>query len=149
MLRTIAAAFGVVFLTSTLLADDPKTKAKPDAKKVAKETAVTVIKVDADKKTIRVRLLDGRQMDLTVEADTKFMGPKGDMSDQGMKDHRLHAGAPIKVVMDGESLKEVHLPLPNIRERQPGGAKPAAAPTAKPKEDKPKDDKKDSASKSK
>jgi hypothetical protein len=149
MLRTIGTAFGMVVLVGVLTADEPKSKVKPDAKKVAKETAVTVVKVDADKKTIRVRLVDGRQMDLTVEADTKFMGPKGDMSDQGIKDHRLHAGAPIKVVMDGESLKEVYLPLPNIRERQPGGAKPAAAPTVKPKGDKAKDDKKDSTTKDK
>jgi hypothetical protein len=144
MLRTIAAVFGGVCLASTLLADEPKTKAKLDAKKEAKETAVTVVKVDADKKTIRVRLLDGRQMDLTVEADTKFMGPKGDVSDEGIKDHRLHTGAPIKVVVAGESLKEVHLPLPNLRERKPSAPKPSAAPTVKPK-----GDKKDSTTKDK
>ena len=146
MLRTIAAVFGVVFLTSTLLADDPKTKAKADAKKDAKETTVTVMKVDAEKKTIRVRTGEGKQMDLKVGDDTSFIGPRGGISDQGIKDDRLRTGAIVKVVMDGKNLKEVHLPYRNIRERE-GLTKPPAARAVKPPESKPKDDKKDSKDK--
>jgi hypothetical protein len=81
MLRTIAAVFGVVFVASTLLADDPKTKAKPDAKKDAKEMSVTLVKVDADTKMIRVRTGEGRQVDLKVGDETSFIGPRGGVSE--------------------------------------------------------------------
>jgi len=115
----------LVVFAGGLLADDPKSKGKPD-KTSGKEISATVVKVDAAKNTIRVRTADGKQTDLMIDADTKFIGPRGGVSDQGIKDDRLRVGAQLKVTMDGKAVKEVHLPYRNVRERLRGDAKPAA-----------------------
>ena len=44
--------------------------------------------------------------------DTKFIGPKGGVSDKGIKDERLVAGVELKLVVAGNNrtLREVHIP---------------------------------------
>ncbi len=159
MLRTVGVVFGLVFLAGGLLADDPKTKAKSDAKKDSKETIATVVKVDVDKRTIKVKMPDGKLTDLTIDNDTKFVGSRGEVSDQGIKDTRVRPGMQIKLVMDGQSVKEVRLPNRNLRERRLGATKSPAPTDSKPpastdsKEIKPvnkdKDDKKGASTKDK
>jgi hypothetical protein len=106
----------IILTTHSLLADDPKAKAKPD-KTGSKEMTATVLKVDAAKNTIRVKTADGKQTDLMVDDQTQFIGPRGGVSKDGIKDDRLHVGAQLKVTMDGKSVKEIHLPYRNVRER--------------------------------
>lgn len=47
-----------------------------------------------------------------VDAKTKFLGPKGGLSDAGIKDDRLKTGATLELVVAGnnETVREVHLP---------------------------------------
>jgi vacuolar-type H+-ATPase subunit H len=116
MLRAVGTVFALVVFAGGLLADDPKAKAKPD-KTGGKEMTATVLKVDPEKNTIRVRTRDGKQTDLMIDDETQFIGPRGGASKDGIKDDRLRVGAQLKVVMDGKSVKEIHLPYRNVRER--------------------------------
>jgi hypothetical protein len=126
MLRKLGTVVGLVVFAGGLLADDPKPKAKPD-KGGSKEITATVVKVDAAKNTIRVRTANGKQVDLMTDDQTQFIGPRGGVSKDGIKDDRLRVGAQLKVTMDGKAVKEVHLPYRNVRERlQRGDAKPSA-----------------------
>ena len=47
-----------------------------------------------------------------ISDDTKFIGPRGGVSDAGIKDDRLKEGAEIKLVISGNNrtVREVHLP---------------------------------------
>jgi len=93
-------AFVCVFLilTAALLAAD-------------KSVTATLVKVDVKKKMLIVKTDDGKK-EYDVNADTKFIGPKGGVSDEGIKDDRLKAGAKLKLVVAGNNrtLREVHLP---------------------------------------
>jgi hypothetical protein len=105
MVRRVVAALTVfLFMAGLALAAD-------------KEVACKVIKVDVKKKTLTVLTDDGRKV-YTVNEETKFIGPKGGVSDEGIKDDRLVPGAAIKMVIAGnnKTVREVHLP-----ERKKGG----------------------------
>ena len=119
MLRTLGTIVGLVVFTGGLLADDPKPKAKPD-KGRSKEITATVLKVDAAKNTIRVKTADGKQTELMIDDQTQFVGPRGGVSKDGIKDDRLHVGAQLKVTMDGKTVKEIQLPYRSVRERLQG-----------------------------
>jgi len=47
-----------------------------------------------------------------VNAETKFIGPKGGVSEKGIKDERLVAGVELKLLIAGnnKTLHEVHIP---------------------------------------
>jgi hypothetical protein len=99
MVRRVIAAFAVFFfLACVALAAD-------------KEVTCKVIKVDVKKNTLTVTTADGRKV-YTVSDDTKFIGPKGGVSEEGIKDDRLVPGAQIKLVIAGNNrtVREVHLP---------------------------------------
>jgi hypothetical protein len=76
-----------------------------------KEVMGTVVKVDIKNKTLTIKTADGDKT-YDVNDDTKFVGPKGGAADEGLKDDRLVAGAPVKVVVAGnnKTAREVHLP---------------------------------------
>jgi hypothetical protein len=76
-----------------------------------KEVKGTVVKVDLKNKTLTIKTDDGEKT-YDVNDDTKFIGPKGGAADEGLKDERLVAGAPVKVVVAGnnKTAREVHLP---------------------------------------
>jgi len=77
-----------------------------------KTVKATLLKVDVKKKTLYVKTEDGKK-EYVANAATKFIGPKGGMSDAGIKDDRLKPGAELKLVVAGnnKTLREVHLPL--------------------------------------
>jgi hypothetical protein len=77
-----------------------------------KEVMCTVVKVDVAKKVITVKTEDGKQHDYDVNDDTKFIGPKGGVSDKGIKDDRLAKGAELKLMIaaNNRTIHEVHLP---------------------------------------
>jgi hypothetical protein len=96
--RPSAAVLACLFLASAVLAAD-------------KTVSVTLIKVDVKKKVLFVKDGDDKK-EYKVDAKTKFLGPKGGLSDAGIKDDRLKPGAPLELVIAGnnKTVREVHLP---------------------------------------
>jgi len=76
-----------------------------------KEVKGKIVKVDAKKNVITVMTEDGKK-EYDVNKDTKFIGPKGGISDKGIEDDRLEVGAEVtlKVAGNNRTLHEVHLP---------------------------------------
>ena len=79
---------------------------------VDKEIKGKIVKVDVKKNVITVMTEDGKK-DYEVNKDTKFIGPKGGVSDKGIEDDRLEVGAEVtlKVADNNRTLHEVHLPV--------------------------------------
>ena len=99
MLRRSVATLVVFFLlVSTLLAADKIVKG-------------TLIKVELKKQQLLLKTDDGKKT-YSVDAKTKFIGPRGGVSDAGIKDDRLQPGTPLELVVAGnnKTLREVHLP---------------------------------------
>lgn len=109
MLRKSVSAVLSLLIVAGLAAAQTK-----DAKKDAKEIKATVVKADPAKKTLTVKMEDGKTQVLNIGDDTKFVGPKGGVSDAKLKDDRLTPGAEVKLVMGGtggKTVTEVHLPV--------------------------------------
>jgi hypothetical protein len=85
-----------------------------------KEVNGKIVKVDLKKNTITVQTEDGQKVYM-VNDETKFIGPKGGVSDAGIKDDRLVKGAEVKLLIAGNNrtVREVHLPE---RNKTKGGA---------------------------
>jgi hypothetical protein len=99
MLRqAIAALLALLLLSGGLLAADKMIKA-------------SLIKVDVKKKILLVKTEDGKK-EFTANSATKFIGPRGGVSDAGIKDDRLKPGAVLTLVVAGnnKTLREVRLP---------------------------------------
>jgi hypothetical protein len=99
MLRhLIAGSVVLLVLTGTAVAEDKEVKGK-------------IVKVDAKKNVITVMTEDGKK-EYDVNKDTRFIGPKGGISDKGIDDDRLEVGAEVtlKVAGNNRTLHEVHLP---------------------------------------
>jgi hypothetical protein len=77
-----------------------------------KEVKGTIVKVDLKASKLIVKTEDGEKT-YDVNAETKFIGPKGGASDAGLKDDRLVPGAEIKLLIAGNNrtAREVHLPV--------------------------------------
>jgi hypothetical protein len=91
-------------------------KEEPDEKdnksfKDIKGTLAKVIRVDVEKRTAQVQTEGGKTIELKLDKDVKFIGPRGGVSDAGIKDDRFAAGHEIKIVMDasGKNVTEIHL----------------------------------------
>jgi hypothetical protein len=100
MMRFVPAGFFVLVLfTGAATAAD-------------KEVKGTVVKVDLKESKLVVKTDDGEKT-YDINAETKFIGPKGGASDAGLKDDRLVAGAEVKLVIAGNNrtAREVHLPV--------------------------------------
>ena len=82
-----------------------------------KTVQATLVKVDVKKKILYVKTDDGKK-EYAANSATKFIGPRGGVSDAGIKDDRLKPGASLKLVVAGNNrtLREVLLP-----ERSSGG----------------------------
>ena len=99
MLRhSIAALVLLVLFAANLFAAD-------------KEVKGTVVKVDVKASTLTIKTDDGEKT-YDINDDTKFLGPKGGASKEGIKDDRLAKGAEVKIVVAGnnKTAREVHLP---------------------------------------
>jgi hypothetical protein len=77
-----------------------------------KEVTGTVVKVDLKESKLIIKTTDGEKT-YDVNAETKFIGPKGGASEAGLKDDRLVVGAEVKLVIAGnnKTAREVHLPV--------------------------------------
>ena len=83
----------------------------PAALAADKEVMGKLVKVDAKNNVLVVKTDDGNK-NYDVNDDTKFIGPKGGVSKQGIKDERLVAGVELKLLVAGNNrtLREVHIP---------------------------------------
>jgi hypothetical protein len=100
MLRhSIAVVVALLVLVGSLLAADKEVKGK-------------IVNVDVKKNVITVMTEDGKK-EYDVNKDTKFIGPKGGVSEKGIEDDRLKPGAEVtlKVAGNNKTLHEVHLPV--------------------------------------
>jgi hypothetical protein len=77
-----------------------------------KEVKCTLVKVDVKNKVITVKTEDGKEHHFDVDDATKFLGVRGGLSDQGIRDDRLTKGAELTLVIAGNNrtIHEVHLP---------------------------------------
>jgi hypothetical protein len=106
MLRPLlGAVFGFVICAGGLQANEVKKAPDP-----TKGHAATVKSVAPVKKTLTV-VIKGQTRVVNITADTKIIGPRGGVSEDGLKDDRLRPGAKIKIVFNpgGKSAKEIHL----------------------------------------
>ncbi len=78
-----------------------------------KEVKCKLVKVDTDKMVLTVITDEGKQINLDVNDDTKFVGPRGAVSEARMKDDRLVKDAELTLVVAGNNrtIREVHLPV--------------------------------------
>jgi hypothetical protein len=102
--HSVAALIAILVVAGGLLAADKEVNAK-------------VVKVDVKKKLLIVKIEDEKK-EYNVNDDTKFLGPKGGLSDKGLSDDRLTPGAEVKLVIAGNNrtLREVHLPERKAKE---------------------------------
>src|SRR5690348_9989003 len=78
-----------------------------------KEVKGTVVKADVKAKTLTIKVAgDKAEKTYDVNDKTKFLGPKGGVSDAGLKDDRLAPGAEVRLVIaaNNRTCREVHLP---------------------------------------
>jgi len=115
--RLVTGLVGAAVLAGSMLAvataQDAKKDAPKDKKADTKEIKGKITKVDADKMTLSIETDDGKKLDFKVDKGVEFIGPRGGLSKEGIKDDRVKVGAEVKLVTDasGKTLKEVHLPV--------------------------------------
>jgi hypothetical protein len=102
--KSISASIALLLIAGGLLAADKEVNAK-------------VVKVDVKKKVLIVKIEDEKK-EYNINDDTKFIGPKGGVSDKGINDDRLTPGAEVRLVIAGNNrtLREVHLPERKAKE---------------------------------
>jgi hypothetical protein len=76
-----------------------------------KEVMGVLVKVDVEKNVLTVKTADGEK-NYDVNDNTKFIGPRGGISESGIKDKRLVKGVELKMIVAGNNrtLREVHIP---------------------------------------
>lgn len=131
MLRPLTGSLVVLVFAGSLLTVGAQEKGK-EKKSETKGMKAKITKVDAAKNTISVTTEAGKKVDVLVGKDTKFIGPKGGVSDEGIKDDRVAVGNEISIVLgtDKKTAAEIHLPY---REKdKPEEKKPAKKGDKKP-----------------
>ena len=105
MRHAIAGVLILLFMVGAALAKDREVKGK-------------IVKVDVKKNTITVMTDDGKK-EYDVNKETKFIGPRGGVSEKGIEDDRLERGAEVtlKVAGNNRTLHEVHLPVRKAKEK--------------------------------
>jgi hypothetical protein len=102
----VAVLLALLLMTGNLYAGDKEVKAK--VVKVDVKKMILTVSVGADKK------------EYTLSADTKFIGPKGGVSAEGIKDDRLAPGAEIRLVVaaNNRTVREIHLPERKAKDKK-------------------------------
>ncbi|MFL5340967.1 MAG: hypothetical protein ACJ8F7_12540, partial [Gemmataceae bacterium] len=106
----------VVVTPPPAVVETPKTADAPkdaDRPKSDRRIKAKINKVDVDTGLLSVTTDDGKKLDLSTTAETKFIGPSGGVSTKGVKDDRVTAGNDITFVVsnDGKKVEEIHLPV--------------------------------------
>jgi hypothetical protein len=104
---TLVVCLSGLVATSTFAADDKDKKAE------TKEVKADITKIDVEKKVVSVKTEDAKKLDLIITADVHFVGPRGGVSKEGIKDDRVVVGASVVLVYDlaGKKLMEIKLPV--------------------------------------
>ena len=106
MLRPLlGTVLGFLICAGGLQAKEVKKGSDP-----TKGHAATVKSVAPVQKTLTV-VINGQTRVVNITGDTKIIGPRGGVSEDGLKDDRLRPGSKIKIVFNpgGKSAKEIHL----------------------------------------
>ena len=76
-----------------------------------REVTGTLVKVDQKANTLTIKTADGDKT-YEVNAETKFVGPKGGAAEAGLKDERLVRGVMLKIMVaaNNKTAHEVHIP---------------------------------------
>jgi hypothetical protein len=99
--------------------DTHDTKDKREAKKDVGESKKDVrgikgkvTKVDIERKTVWITTDEGKKMEFSIGDNTEFIGPRGGISKEKIKDGRFVTGAEITIVTsaNGKAVEEIHLP---------------------------------------
>ncbi|MCI0455992.1 MAG: hypothetical protein L0Z62_03305 [Gemmataceae bacterium] len=113
MMRLLGCALlGLAVCTASLQAQGEKGKDKKGVKEV--EITGKVKDVDLKKKAFTITLTEGgKDRTFLVNNTTKFVGPKGGVSKEGLEDDRMAKGYEVKVVAaaDSKTAREVRLPV--------------------------------------
>jgi hypothetical protein len=109
MLRKVGVLVGLLVFAGGLWGADPQEKKA--SKKSAKAVTAKVVSVDAANGMLTVKSKDGKEKELKVGENTKFMDSKGEEVSAGIKDKRLAAGTDVRLMLDedGTTVKELHL----------------------------------------
>jgi hypothetical protein len=110
--RSIAGVLGVALFGMALIASAADKDKSKDVKAEGKEVKGEITKIDKNKMTFKVKTEDGKTVEYKIEEATKFLGPKGGESKDGIKDDRFIVGAPVTLVLskNGKTVQEIHLP---------------------------------------
>jgi hypothetical protein len=83
----------------------------------------TVVKIDMSRNTLTIKTQQGKESYL-LTADTKYVGPRGEVSEDGIRDDRLSAGRSVRVVteLSGKTAKEVHFLPPKRADKDKSAA---------------------------
>ena len=102
----VAVLLALLLMTGNLYAGDKEVKAK-------------VLKVDVKKMLLEVKVGEDKK-EYKLSADTKFLGPKGGVSAEGIKDDRLAPGAEIRLVVaaNNRTVREIHLPERKAKDKK-------------------------------
>jgi hypothetical protein len=110
--------FACVMFGLALIAmnSDAQTKGAKDNDKteVSKKLVVGKLKeINLTKMQFGIVTESGKVHFFTVNKETKFIGPKGGISEDGLKDDRMAKGNVVKVLpaKDKKTAAEVHLPV--------------------------------------
>src|SRR5262245_39691902 len=78
-----------------------------------KEVVGKVKAVDLKKQSVTLTTEGGKDRAFRVDEKTRFVGPRGGVSKDGLKDDRLAKGSEVKVTPapDGKTAREVRLPV--------------------------------------
>jgi hypothetical protein len=93
---------------------DAQDKGTKDKTEVSKKLIVGKLKeINLTKMQFGIVTDSGKVHFFTVNKETKFIGPKGGISEDGLKDDRMAKGNVVKVLpaKDKKTAAEVHLPV--------------------------------------
>jgi hypothetical protein len=117
MLQRLLGRMCVVVIAASLLTGAGQ-------KESPKEEGVkgTVVKLDMSRNTLTIKTEHGKE-NFLLTAETKYLGPRGDVSEDGIRDERLNAGKEVRIVaeLSGKTAKEVHF-VPRKRADKDKGA---------------------------
>jgi hypothetical protein len=101
--QLILPVVALLLLAGRALAADKEVKAKLLSVDIKNMTLTCATERNGD---------DARKVTYEVNEATKFIGPKGGVSDKGIKDDRLVRDAELVLIVAGNNrtLREVHLP---------------------------------------
>jgi hypothetical protein len=109
MLRKVGVLVGLLVFAGGLWGADPQDKKA--SKKSAKAVTAKVVSVDAANGMLTVTSKEGKEKELKIGDETKFMDAQGKEVTHGIKDKRLAAGTDVRIMLDedGKTVKELRL----------------------------------------